>query len=409
MTVSRATCLLALFVLVGCGGSGAASSSATAAPPVETRPPNGAGQAPAFAGQTRAPEMKAGVAYQTTVVAEGLEYPWAIAFLPDRRMLVTERVGRLRIVDAAGKLSAPVAGLPAVDARDQGGLLGLAIDPAFAKTRLIYWSYAERNGDVTNTAVARGRLAADGRRVEDVEVIFRQTPAMDSAKHYGSRLVFGRDGTLFVTLGERSILEGRRQAERLDGTLGKVVRINPDGSIPADNPFVKSAGARPEIWSIGHRNIQAAALNPATGRLWTVEHGARGGDEINIPAAGKDYGWPTITYGIEYAGGPVGAGITRKAGLEQPVYYWDPVIAPSGAQWYDGAAFPAWRGSLFVGALKEMRLVRLTVANGRVTGEEHLLTDRGHRIRDVRQGPDGALYLVTDDANGELWRVAPRR
>jgi glucose/arabinose dehydrogenase len=241
-----------------------------------------------------------------------------------------------------------------------------------------------------------------------VQVIFRQAPALDAVQHYGGRLVFARDGTLFVTLGERSVLPGRMQAQRLDGTLGKLVRINPDGSVPKDNPFVGREGARPEIWSIGHRNVQGAAIHPQTGRLWTVEHGARGGDELNIPAAGKDYGWPTITYGVEYSGKPIGEGITQKPGMEQPVYYWDPVIAPSGMAFYQADLFPAWKGSLFIGGLGGKHLVRLTLDGERVVGEERLLVDLKKRIRDVIVGPDGALYVATDSAEGQILKVTPK-
>lgn len=384
----------------------------TQAASVETRPPNAPNLTPAFPNQTRAPEIKAGVAFEVKTVAEGLANPWAIAFLPDGKMLVTERPGRLRIVTADGKLSEPVSGLPAVYAKGQGGLLGLAIDPAYAKTGLVYWSYAENPSDkLTNTAVARGKLVigADGQgRIENAQVIFHQAPSMESTLHYGGRLVFAPDGKLFITLGERSILPGRVQAERLDGLLGKVVRLNSDGSVPQDNPFAKTPGARPEIWSIGHRNVQGAALNPATGKLWTVEHGARGGDELNIPQAGKDYGWPTITYGIEYQGGPIGAGISAKEGLEQPVYYWDPVIAPSGLAFYNASLFPKWKGSLFIGGLASTSLTRLALDGDKVVGEERLLTDLKERIRDVVVGPDGALYLATDSAEGRILKLVPK-
>ena len=395
--------LLAFVALAGCGSP---------APADEHRPANAPHLQPAFPGQTRAPLVKSELAYQVATAAEGLDRPWAIAFLPDGRMLVTEKPGRLRLVGAQGALSEPAAGLPKVDSRGQGGLLGLAVDPAFAANGLIYWSYAEKHDDGrTNTAVARGRLVADAARprLEEVKVIFRQTPSVDSTYHYGSRLVFGRDGTLFITLGERAKMEGRVQAQRLDGTLGKVARINPDGSIPVDNPFRQTSGARAEIWSIGHRNVQGAALNPRTGRLWTVEHGARGGDELNIPLAGKDYGWPTISYGIEYTGGAIGDGISQKTGMEQPVYYWDPVIAPSGMAFYEAELFPAWKGSLFIGAMGGMHLARLALDGDRVTSEERLLSDLNERIRDVVAGPDGALYVATDSPMGRILRITPKR
>jgi glucose/arabinose dehydrogenase len=392
------------------------ASAQTASSPqrgVDPRPPNAPNQQPAFAGQTRAPERKSGVAFDVVTVAAGLQNPWGMAFLPDKRILVTERAGRLRIVGLDGTLSPAVTGLPATDPRGQGGLLDVALDPAYATSKLIYWSYAEPRDDGTNnTAVARGRLV-DGAepRVEDVQVIFHQVPSLKSTMHYGSRLVFGRDGTLFITLGERSITEGRMQAQRLDGLLGKIVRINPDGTNPKDNPFVGKEGARPEIWSIGHRNIQAATLNPATGELWEVEMGTKGGDEINIARKGKDYGWPTIAYGTEYQGGPITGGITAKDGMEQPVYYWDPVIAPSGMVFYTGDLFPAWKGNLFIGGLGSTNLVRLTVKGDRIVDEERLLTDltpKRERIRDVRQGPEGALYLLTDDAAGRMLKLVPK-
>jgi glucose/arabinose dehydrogenase len=300
-----------------------------------------------------------------------------------------------------------------VDPQGQGGLLDVALDPDYAATGLIYWSYAEpRDGGANNTAVARGRLV-DGTapRVDDVQVIYHQAPSMNSRLHFGSRLVFGRDGTLFVTQGDRSITEGRMQAQNLDSLLGKVVRINRDGSIPPDNPFVGRAGARPEIWSIGHRNMQGATLHPTTGELWEVEHGTRGGDEINIARKGKDYGWPTIAYGVEYRGGAITGGITAQAGMEQPLYYWDPVIAPGGMTFYTGALFPAWQGNLFIGGLGSTNLVRLVLEGERVVGEERLLTDlqpARERIRDVTQGPDGALYLLTDNAEGRVLKLAPR-
>jgi aldose sugar dehydrogenase len=382
---------------------------------VDPRPPNAPDQKPAVAGQTRAPERKANVAFDVVTIAKGLRFPWGMDFLPDGRMLVTEKQpGRLRVVQADGTMSEPVEGLPAGDARNQGGLLDVSLDPAFAKNQLIYWSYAEpRDSGENNTAVARGRFV-DGTppKVENVQVIFHQVPSLKSALHFGGRLVWRRDGTLFITLGDRSITEGRMQAQRLDGLLGKIVRLNPDGTIPKDNPFVGKEGARPEIWSLGHRNIQAATLHPETGELWEVEHGTRGGDEINIARAGKDYGWPTIAYGIEYKGGPITGGITAKEGMEQPLYYWDPVIAPSGMVFYTGNLFPEWRGNLFTGGMASMNLVRLTIKGERVVDEERLLRDlqpAPHRIRDVNQGPDGALYLLTDAEQGLLLKITPKQ
>jgi aldose sugar dehydrogenase len=375
------------------------------------RPPNGQGQKPAFEGQTRAPEQKLAVAFDVVTVTEGLANPWGLAFLPGGKMLVTEKPGRLRVVSADGKqLSEPVAGLPAVDSRGQGGLLDVSLDPAFARNQLIYWSYAEPGAAANNTAVARGRFV-DGAApaVENVQVIFHQAPSLDSRLHFGGRLVWNRDGTLFITLGDRSITPGRMQAQRMDGLLGKIVRINADGSIPKDNPFVGKDGVRPEIWSIGHRNVQAAALHPTTGELWEVEHGTRGGDELNIVRKGRDYGWPTIAYGIEYAGKPITGNITQKAGMEQPIYYWDPVIAPSGMTFYTGNLFPAWKGSLFIGGLQSTNLVRLDISGEKVTGEERLLGQVNERMRDVTQGPDGALYLLTDNPKGRVLKVVPKK
>jgi glucose/arabinose dehydrogenase len=327
-----------------------------------------------------------------------------MVFLPNGKMLVSERAGRLRVVNANGSLVAtPVAGLPMVDANGQGGLLGLAIHPRFATNGLVYFSFSEPQADGTNnTAVGRGRFVDDATapRLENVQVIFHQQPSLKSAAHFGGRVVFGRDGTLFITTGDRSITEGRMQAQKMDSLLGKVIRLNDDGSIPKDNPFVGKAGVRPEIWSFGHRNIQSATLHPTTGELWEVEHGTNGGDELNIAKKGRDYGWPTIAYGIEYQGGRITGDEQVKAGMEQPVYYWDPNIAPSGMLFYTGDAFPAWKGSLFVGGLGGTALVRLVVDGEKVVGEERLLQENKERIRDVVQGPDGHLYVSTDPQAG---------
>lgn len=340
-------------------------------------------------------------------VASGLEHPWAIAFLPDGNFLVTERPGRLRIVTPKGEVKKPVSGVPDVDARNQGGLLDVALDPDFEENRLVYLTYAEKGEGGTNgTAVARGHLTESmSPQLRDVEVIFRQTPKKDSTLHFGSRLVFDNEGHLFVALGERSRVGMREESQDLDSHLGKVVRIWPDGTVPEDNPFAGEKGALPEIWSYGHRNQQGAALHPETGRLWTNEHGPRGGDEINIPQAGKNYGWPIVSYGTEYSGAPVGDGESAAPGMESPIYHWTPSIGVSGMAFYTGDAIPEWYGSLFVGGLARPSLRRLTLDGEKVAGEETLLEDLGARIRDVRQGPDGALYLLTDDEDGKLLRI----
>jgi aldose sugar dehydrogenase len=396
--------------LAACG-PGAAQQAPSPKPgaALETRAANSPYQ-PAFPGQTRARQAPAAGAYEVQVVAKGLVKPWGLAFLPDGRMLVTEKDGRLRVVAQDGSLSPPATGLPAVDTRKQGGLLDVVLGPTYAQDGMIYWSYGEKRPDGDGTAVARGRLVLDGEtpRVENVQVIFQERPTISSNMHFGSRLVFAPDGKLFITLGERSVLEGRRQAQDIRSHFGKIVRINPDGTAPKDNPFVGQAGALPEIWVKGVRNVQAAALD-GQGRLWEVEHGPRGGDELNLVAGGKDYGWPTITYGMEYAGPKVGQGLTQAPGMEQPVYYWDPVIAPSGMVFYSGDLFPAWKGNLFIGGLKDKKLVRLVMKDDRVVGEEWLLQDFGQRIRDVRQGPDGAIYVVTDEDAGVIAKVVPKK
>jgi len=348
---------------------------------------------PPSAAQDRVIETERGP-LRITTVAQGLEHPWGLAFLPDGRMLVTERPGRLRIVTPDGTVSAPLAGVPAVRAVGQGGLLGVALDPDFAGNQLVYLSYAEPGeGDQSGTAVARGRLTDAG--LEQVEVLFRQVPKVDSRHHYGSRLVFDRSGRLFITLGDRG--NQREAVQDLSKSIGKVVRIERDGSVPADNPFVGREGAVPEVFSFGHRNIQGAALHPVTGELWTHEHGPRGGDEVNITRAGLNYGWPVITYGREYHGPSIGEG-TEKAGMEQPLHYWVPSIAPSGMAFYTAEAIPAWRGNLLVGALAAQQVARLELsADNKVVHEERIPI--GERVRDVVQGPDGAVYLLTDTGN----------
>jgi aldose sugar dehydrogenase len=361
---------------------------------------------PATPGQTRASTPLQKLAVTVETVATGLEHPWGLQFLESGRMLVTERPGRMRIIDANGALK-PVIGLPKVWAAGQGGLLDVALDPKFATNKLIYWTYAEPRGVTRGTSVARGKLicvdSSGSCQLDEVNVIFRQDDA-DTDLHFGSRLVFGRDGALFVALGERNLKD---PAQDLKSTHGKVVRINPDGSVPKDNPFNGVAQARPEIWSFGHRNIQAAALHPATGKLWTIEHGPRGGDEINVPLAGKNYGWPVIGYGIDYSGTKIHETAT-KPGMEQPIYFWRPSIAPSGMAFYSGKLAREWAGNLFVGALAGQHLARLVLDGERVVAEERLLADLGERIRDVREGPDGALYVLTDSPKGRVLRLTPK-
>jgi glucose/arabinose dehydrogenase len=339
---------------------------------------------------------------------DGLVHPWAIAFLPDGRALVTERPGRLRLVGTGGALSAPLTGVPGVDARGQGGLLDVAIDPEFAASRLVYLSFAETGpGGTTSTAVARGRLAPDDGGLEAVEVIFRQEPKVLSTLHYGSRLVFDGGGHLFVTMGERSDARFRTQAQDLSSLLGKIARITSDGAIPGDNPFVGRDDARAEIWAYGIRNSQAAALHPETGDLWEIEHGPRGGDEINVVRPGANYGWPVVSHGVNYSGTPVGSGRSGMAGAVGPIHQWTPVIAPSGMLFYGGEAFPGWSGNLFVGGLRSTALVRLELDGETVAHEERIIDDLGLRIRDVAEGPDGALYLATDHSDGQILKISP--
>ncbi|MDI1262871.1 MAG: PQQ-dependent sugar dehydrogenase [bacterium] len=341
---------------------------------------------------------------EVRTVARGLVNPWALAFLPDGTMLVTERPGRMRIVSGEGQVSPPLKGVPDVWGSGQGGLLDVIADKAFAQNRTIYFCYAERTDGGGRTAIARARLDDGKGRLNEVKVIFRQQGPLSSGNHYGCRLVQAADGNLFATLGEH--YSGRDSAQLLGDHLGKVIRIAPDGSAPADNPFAGRSDAKAEIWSYGHRNGQGLAINPASGDLWEIEHGPRGGDEVNIIGKGKNYGWPVIGYGIDYSGARIHE-TTAKDGMEQPVKYWVPSIAPSGMTFYGGKLFPKWSGSLFTGALRGAMLVRLTLNGNAVTSEERLLQNLNERIRDVRQGPDGALWLLTDSSAGRVLRVAP--
>ena len=362
---------------------------------------------PAFASSTSAASAQAPVsaAVRVQTVATGLEHPWALAFLPEGGYLVTERPGRMRIVDEQGRLGPALGGVPEVAARGQGGLLDLALDAGFERNRTLYFCFSEpAEGGTNSTALARARLPAGSARLEDVRVIFSQQPRVASALHFGCRIVQMPDGHLVLALGER--YHRMQEAQKLDNHLGKVVRLTPDGAPAPGNPWIGRAGARPEIWSYGHRNPQGAAVGP-DGRLRLHEHGPQGGDEINLPVAGRNYGWPVVTFGEQYGGGPIGEGITAKPGMEPPLYHWTPSIAPSGMAFLTSDRYGAtWRGNLFVGSLKFSQLVRLELAGARVV-REHRLDGVGERVRDVRLGPDGLLYLLTDSPKGRLLRVLP--
>ena len=390
--------LIALGLLAGTGPVWAQDFNA--------RPPNASGQVPAFENQTRAPIMTDGPDLVRETVADGLEHPWGMDQLPDGRWIVTERPGRMRIIASDGTISAPLQGLPEVVAQGQGGLLDVTVRDDFNETRRIWWSFSQprENGENT-TAVATGVLSDDETTLTSVEVIFQQQPSWRSGLHFGSRLVFDAEGALFVTTGERSSASSRPLAQDVGTHLGKVLRIDPMGGPATGNPEIP--GGLREVWSYGHRNIQSAAIGP-DGALWTVEHGPRGGDELNRPEPGANYGWPEVTYGIDYSGAPMGDGITARDDVEQPVYYWDPVIAPSGLVFYEGDMFPSWRGDAFIGGLASRALVRLQIKDGRVVGEVRYLQGQD-RIRDVDvSNEDGALMILTDADNGALVRLTPK-
>jgi glucose/arabinose dehydrogenase len=366
----------------------------------------GAAQAP-VPGLTRAPAVKSDMRFSVVTVASGLDHPWGLQFLPDGRMIVTERAGRLRLVTAKGQMSPPVAGVPAVLTNSgQAGLFDVALDPGFAQNHTLYLAYFERRPNGQGLSVARAKFE-DGAspKLAELKVIFRAQPESGPAINLGGRLIANKDGTLFVTVGDR--FTERDKAQDLSADNGKIVRINTDGSIPKDNPFVSRKGARGEIWTLGHRNPEGLAIRPSDGSLWDVEHGAKGGDEINLVKPGHNYGWPVITYGVDYSGEKIGEGYA-KPGMDQPVYYWDPSIAPSGMAFYTGDLFPQWKGNLFIGALKFKDVRRLVMKGERIVGEEVLLSNLNERIRDIRQGPDGALYILTDNAKGRILRLVPK-
>lgn len=397
--------LASAIVFAGCSASsstngGSSNDTGSTGAPVETRAPN-TSYKPAFEGQTRIGSVTTKTPYAGTAISTALQSPWGIAALPDGRLLITQKGGTMRIATTAGQLTEPITGLPPVNSKGQGGLLGLAIDPDFASNRMVYWVFSEDVEGGNLTAVAKGALSADEKRIENASVIYRATPAYNGDKHFGGRVVIDKTGNLIISTGERSDLVTRPQAQDPNSGLGKMIRITKDGQPAPGNPTI---GSRPEIYSYGHRSPQGLAFHPQTGDLWESEMGPRGGDEINIIQPGKNYGWPTIGYGIEYNGQKVGEGITQQQGMEQPVYYWDPVLSPSGMTFYSGDAIPEWKNNLFIAGLNSNHIARIVLNNNKVVGEERLLANEGQRFRDITQGKDGALYAVTD--GGRLYRIA---
>lgn len=399
---------VATIALASCNGTSSSTKptdgDTTQLPPVETNKPNTT-YSPAFDGQTRAPGVRTSTAYEGRVLVETLKSPWSIKELPDGRFLVTEKEGAMRIVNVSdGTVSDAITGIPEVDARGQGGLLGLAIDPDFKSNRMVYWVFSERVSSGNHTAVAKGRLADNEKAFEHVQVIYRALPTYDGRLHYGGRIIFDKDGNLFVSTGERSDKETRHYAQDLKSGLGKILHIDTEGKAVAGNPFEGRADALPEIYSYGHRNVQGLDFHPETGDLWNNEFGPRGGDELNLIKPGANYGWPIITYGIEYSGDAIGnPPIQQKDGMEQPVYYWDPVLSPSGMVFYRGNRIPEWKNNLFIAGLSSTHIARLVIKDNKVVGEERLLAGEGQRFRDITQGTDGALYAVTD--GGKLYKI----
>ncbi|HTN68870.1 MAG TPA: PQQ-dependent sugar dehydrogenase [Dysgonamonadaceae bacterium] len=374
-------------------------------PPVETQQPN-VDYKPAFEGQTRINGVKTTTPYEVKIIAEGLSKPWAATSLPDGRLVITEKNGTMRIATTSGNISEPITGFPEVDDRNQGGLLDVAPAPDFETSRMLYFTLAERKPDGSLTAVGKGKLAADESKIENFQVIFRAIPYFDNSMHFGSRIVFDENGNIFVSTGERSDLRTRPNAQLLDNGHGKVIHITPEGKPVDGNPFINTPGVLPEIYSYGHRNAQGLDIHPVTGDLWLSEMGPRGGDELNLIKPGNNYGWPTIGYGIEYNGKKVGDGITQKEGMEQPVYYWDPVLSPSGMTFYNSDAIPEWENNLFIGGLSSKHIARIIIKDNKVVGEERLLENENQRFRDIGMGKDGALYAVTDE--GRLYRIAKK-
>ncbi|HEY0653635.1 MAG TPA: PQQ-dependent sugar dehydrogenase [Chryseosolibacter sp.] len=394
-------------VIASCGKKteapdASADTTAVATASVETNKPN-TNYKPAFEGQTRVAGVKSSTSFDYTMLDSTLARPWGITSLPDGRLLVTEKAGAMRIVSADGKPGESLKGIPKVNSEGQGGLLGICLDPSFEQNRMVYWAFSEPLPAGNVTAVAKGKLSADEKSIEGTKVIYRATPAYKGTLHYGGRVIFSKEGHLYLSTGERSDLETRPQAQDLNSGLGKVIRITTDGKPVAGNPFEGKSGARPELYSYGHRNVQGIAFHPATGDLWETEFGPRGGDELNRVEAGKNYGWPVITYGIEYSGKNIGDSIQSKEGMEQPVYYWDPVISPSGITFYNSDVIPEWKNNLFIACLSGMHICRVVIENNKVVGEERLLAQEEQRFRDVTQGKDGALYAITDQ--GRLYKI----
>lgn len=374
-------------------------------PAVETKQPN-TDYKPAFAGQTRVAGVRTTSKFEGRMVTNGLKNPWAIAVLPDRRLLINEKGGNMRIVTPSGQVGAPITGLPQVATGGQGGLLGLALDSDFEQNRMVFWVYSEPVSGGSVTSVAKGNLSADFQRMENATVIYRALPSYNNSLHFGGRVILDRSGNLFISTGDRSDKVTRPQAQDLNSGLGKVIRITKDGQPAAGNPFIGRSGVRPEIYTYGHRNVQGLAFHPETGDLWQNEFGPRAGDELNLIKPGLNYGWPVISYGYEYNGDRIPGGITQQSGLEQPVYYWDPVLSPSGMTFYNADEIPEWKNNLFIGGLNSNHIARLVIRNNRVVGEERLLSAEGQRWRDVVQGKEGELYAVTDE--GRLYRIGKK-
>jgi len=394
----------AFLLMVSCEPNSLPSNT-TLSVSVETKPPN-TNYTPAFEGQTRIGAVVTQTPYEVKVLTSDLQSPWGIVPLPDGRFMVTEKTGKMRIISASGSVGISIIGIPPVNSNGQGGLLSLCLDPSFTTNRMIYWAFSEAITGGNVTSLAKGKLSSDEKGLENVTVIYRATPAYAGTLHYGGRVLFAKDGSLLLSTGERSDLVTRPQAQDLNSGLGKIIRLTIDGDPAPGNPIITEENVRPEIYSYGHRNVQGLAIHPVTGDLWENEFGPKGGDELNRIEGGKNYGWPIITYGIEYSGGKVGEGIQQKAGLEQPVYYWDPVISPSGMTFYEGAEISEWRNNLFIAALSGMHICRLVIENNKVTGEERLLSGENQRFRDITQGLDGALYAVTDQ--GKLYRIGKK-